>query len=153
MFLHTLNTISSGSYRYNKHKSNQGLTDSGKAEQIVIKGILHNQPYAKINDPDFRFKNKLFQKIYEQNLKLNEIDDKLDETELQEIAPLRITDNKLLSPQDQAIQWNEYYIGLRIAALEQELKVADITKVTSLKQKIFKLDQERKSVKQNLEEK
>ena len=148
-----VNTISSGSYRYNKHKSNQGLTDSGKAEQIVIKGILHNQPYAKINDPDFRFKNKLFQKIYEQNLKLNEIDDKLDETELQEIAPLRITNNKLLSPQDQAIQWNEYYIGLRIAALEQELKVADITKVTSLKQKIFKLDQERKSVKQNLEEK
>ena len=86
-------------------------------------------------------------------MKLNEIDDKLDETELQEIAPLRITDNKLLSPQDQAIQWNEYYIGLRIAALEQELKIADITKVTSLKQKIFKLDQERKSVKQNLEEK
>jgi len=148
-----INTISSGSYRYNKHKNKQGLADIGLAESVVIKGILHNQPYAKIDDPDFRFKNKLFQKIYEQNLKLSEIDDKLDETELQEIATLRSTDNKSITPQEQAIQWKEFYIGLRIAALEQELKSADISKIIPLKQKIFKLDQERKSVSQNLEEK
>ena len=148
-----LNTISSGSYRYNKHKNKQGLADIGLAESVVIKGILHNQPYAKIDDPDFRFKNKLFQKIYEQNLKLSEIDDKLDETELQEIAILRSTDDKSITPQKQAIQWKEFYIGLRIAALKQELKSADISKIIPLKQKIFKLDQERKSVSQNLEEK
>lgn len=148
-----INTISSGSYRYNKHKNKQGLADIGLAESVVIKGILHNQPYAKIDDPDFRFKNKLFQKIYEQNLKLSEIDDKLDETELQEIATLRSTDDKSITPQEQAIQWKEFYIGLRIAALEQELKSADISKIIPLKQKIFKLDQERKSVSQNLEEK
>lgn len=147
------NTISSGSYRYNKHKNKQGLADIGLAESVVIKGILHNQPYAKIDDPDFRFKNKLFQKIYEQNLKLSEIDDKLDETELQEIATLRSIDDKSITPREQAIQWKEFYIGLRIAALEQELKSADISKIIPLKQKIFKLDQERKSVSQNLEEK
>ena len=89
-------------------------------------------------------------------MKLSEIDDKLEATELQEIASLRVTDDLSITPQNQAIKWQEYYIGLRIAALKEELEVAkvtDISKYTPLKQKIFKLDEKRRSLNRNLEEK
>ena len=150
-----LNTTSSGCYTYNKHKKEQKQNGLDFAEKVVIKGILHNQPYARVGKEEFLFKNKLYQKIYEQNLKLNEIDDKLDAIELQEIAPLRIGDEKSLSPQEQAIQWKECYMVMRISFLKQERErfKNDMVKVQTLSLQIKKLENEKKMVKLNVEEK
>ncbi|MCQ2382117.1 MAG: DNA primase, partial [Clostridia bacterium] len=69
----------------NKHdilKNNNSLVN---AERTVIMGILHNQPYVKFDEEyEIEFTNPVFQKIYQENLKLSEIDDRLDEKELQE---------------------------------------------------------------------
>ena len=153
------NTIYSGNITHNKHKTNsvKGLLDEKEKEKeaIVIKGILHNQPFAVIDKNEFSFSNKIYQKIFEQGLKLNEIDDKLNESELQEIAPLRIIDTSL-TQQDQEIVWKHSYISLRIDALQRELEVAkkgEIAKVIPLKNQIFKLEEERKLLKKILEEK
>ena len=151
----TQNTTSSGYYAHNNHKNTSKNTSIDDAERTVIKGILHNQPYAVIEKGAIEFKNKLFQKIYEQNLKLSEIDDKLEETELQEIAPLRVTDDSSLTPQEQAIGWKECYITLQISYLKQERDKFkdDMVKVQALTLQIKKLEEEKKLVKQNLEEK
>ena len=148
------NTTSSGNYSHNNHKNaikkSGGLID---AERIVIKGILHNQSYVEVGKSDIVFSNKLFQKIYEQNLKLNEIDDKLNEIELQEIAPLRVIDSSL-TPQEQAIEWKQCFIELRIAYLMQEREKVkdDMAKFQEMTLQIKKLEKD-KLVKQNLEEK
>ncbi len=148
------NTIYSSSYAHNKHKTNAkkvgGLVG---AEMVVIKGILHDQPYVESGNTEIIFSNKLFQKIYEQNLKLNEIDDKLDETELQEIAPLRIV-NHSLTPQEQAIEWKQCFIELRIAYLmrEREKVKDDMAKYQAITLQIKKLEKD-KLEKQHLEEK
>jgi len=148
------NTTYSSSYAHNKHKTNAkkvgGLVG---AEMVVIKGILHDQPYVESGNTEIIFSNKLFQKIYEQNLKLNEIDDKLDETELQEIAPLRIV-NHSLTPQEQAIEWKQCFIELRIAYLirEREKVKDDMAKYQAITLQIKKLEKD-KLEKQHLEEK
>ncbi|MBQ7973652.1 MAG: DNA primase [Clostridia bacterium] len=149
------NTIYSGNIKHNNHKNEVKNLNNRDAERVVIKGILHNQPFAEIKNDKIVFTNKIYQKIYEQNLKLNEIDDKLEENELQEIAPLRVIDNTSLTPQEQATEWKDCYITLQIAYLKQERQKVkdDITQVNSIIMKIKKLEAEKKSVKQILEEK
>lgn len=146
------NTISSGCYTYNKHKNSQNITKEDKAEKVLIKGILHDKPFAIIENP-IKFKNKIYQKIYEQNLKLNEIDDKLDEIELKEIAPLRVVDDCNSTPQEQVYEWKQCYLTMRIAYLREERKKykGDISKTNELLLEIKKLEKE-KTEKQNLEE-
>lgn len=150
-----INTTYSGSYAHNKHKKSNGFNDGlNEAEQTVIKGLLHNQPYAVIETGEITFNNQFYQKIFEQNLKLNEIDDKLNQSELQEIAPLRVSDDSL-SQQEQKVKWQESYLTLRIAYLERKLEKAiksDIAMVTPLKKQIMELKEKRKLVKQDLEE-
>ncbi len=151
-------TIPSVNISHNKHKNNdiKNLVNQKEKENesIIIKGILHNQPFAVINKNEFTFSNQLYQKIFEQDLKLNKIDDKLSESELQEIAPLRITDTSL-SQQDQEVIWKHSYISLRLDVLKRELEVAkksDIAKIIPLKNQILKLEKERQSLKKILEE-
>lgn len=146
------NTVSSGCYTYNKHKNSQNITKEDKAEKVLIKGILHDKPFAIIEKP-IKFKNKIYQKIYEQNLKLNEIDDKLDEIELKEIAPLRVVDDRNSTPQEQVYEWKQCYLTMRIAYLreEREKYKGDISKTNELLLEIKKLEKE-KTEKQNLEE-
>ena len=98
--------------------------------------------------------NKIYQKIYEQNLKLNEIDDKLDGNELREIASLRVIDNTSMTPQEQAAEWRDCYITLQIAYLTQEREKVknDIVKVQSIIVQIKKLEAEKKSVNKISEE-
>lgn len=139
------NTISSGNYIHNKHKiDSKRLADKGidEAERTVVIGVLHDQPYAKIDTSEIVFKNQLYQKIYEQNLKLNEIDDKLDEKELQEIAPLRVIDDSL-TPQEQAKKWKHCFIELRIAYLERQKDPNDTNKYMELTKKINQLRKEK----------
>ena len=151
------NTISGSNYVHNNHKTAKidkspgGMVD---AEKTVIKGLLHDQPYAKIDGTEIVFTNPLYQKIFAENLKLNEIDDKLDEKDLQEIAPLRSVDNAL-TPQEQAIKWRECFITLRIAALKQKREKFknDLAEWQAMSVQIRKLEEERKLVKQNAEEK
>ena len=118
------NTTSSVNNKHNNHNilsSNNSLFD---AEKVVIKGILHDQSYAKFNSNDeIVFSNQLFQKIYTENLKLNEIDDKLDEKELQEIAPLREIDTKHTF-EEREKEWLDCYHKLLIENLERKKKQA-----------------------------
>lgn len=146
------NTMSSGCYTYNKHKNSQNITKEDKAEKVLIKGILHDKSFAIIENP-IKFKNKIYQKIYEQNLKLNEIDDKLDEIELKEIAPLRVVDDRNSTPQEQVYEWKQCYLTMRIAYLREEREKfkGDISKTNELLLEIKKLEKE-KTEKQNLEE-
>ena len=139
------NTISSGDKTHNKHNNVDYHGSSGKsptvnvsqkiikAERSIIWGILHNQPYVRFNaENKISFTNPIFQKIYEQNLKLNEIDDKLDENELQEIAPLRAVDT-----------------GHTIEELESDWRQCYKTLVDEQKRKVSKSD----NLKQNMTEK
>ncbi len=147
-------TTSSSNYVHNNHKT--GIKTTGGlvgAERVVVKGILHDQPYVEVGSTEIVFSNKLFQKIYEQNLKLNEIDDKLNETELQEIAPLRIIDTSL-TPQEQSIEWKQCFIELRIAYLMQEREKVkdDMAKYQAITLQIKNLEKD-KLLKQHLEEK
>ncbi len=142
------NTTSSGSYAHNNHKiSNSNKLTGGiaDAEKIVTKGILHNQPYANNEIKEVLFTNQLYQKIYLENLKLNEIDDKLDEKELQEIAPLRIIDDTSLTPQEQARNWKQCLITLQIAALKQQREKVkqDMAEVQRITMQIKKLEKQR----------
>ncbi len=137
------NTKSSINNTHNKHKilnNNSRLLD---AEKTVITGILHNQPYAEINlNDEIMFSNQLFQKIYTENLKLNEIDDKLDEKELQEIAPLREISTELTAEEKER-KWNDCYRVLLIDALERKKKQAlnnsNIVEVQQLQKRIEQL--------------
>ena len=157
------NTISSDKRVHNNHKTiNTNKLGAGgiiDAERTVVKGILHDQPYAKVDADvanEIVFSNPLYQKIYVENLKLNIIDDKLDENELQEIAPLREM-NSILTPKEQENDWQQCLIALRIASLEQKCRTApketeeDLAKVSMMKKEIFHLKDERKKF--NTEEK
>lgn len=119
-----IKTISSGSKKYNNHKmlnTNRSVID---AEKVIVKGILHNQPYVHFNpDDEIAFNNQLYQKIYDENLKLNEIDDKLDEKELQEIAPLREIDTEH-TVEEREKEWLDCYNKLLIENLERKKKQA-----------------------------
>ena len=86
-------------------------------------------------------------------MKLNEIDDRLDAIELQEVAPLRSIDS-LLTPQEQAIEWKQCFVELRIAYLIQEREKVknDMAKFQQITMQIKKLEKD-KLVKQNMEEK
>lgn len=144
----TKNTISSGNYVHNNHKivdNNKLAGGIADAEKIVAKGILHNQPYANNEIKEILFNNQLYQKIYLENLKLNEIDDKLDEKELQEIAPLQIIDDTALTPQEQARNWKQCLITLQIAALKQhrEKVKQDMAEVQKITMQIKKLEKQR----------
>lgn len=148
------NTTSSINYAHNKHNNDaKKMNGVAHAEAVVIKGVLHNQPYVEIGSKEITFSNKLFQKIYDQNLKLNEIDDRLDAIELQEVAPLRTIDS-LLTPQEQAIEWKQCFVELRIAYLIQEREKVknDMAKFQQITMQIKKLEKD-KLVKQNMEEK
>ncbi|MCM1404641.1 MAG: DNA primase [Prevotella sp.] len=140
-------TTSSSNYVHNNHNlPNQpqivkGMVD---AEKTVIKGILHDQPYANNEIKEVIFHHQLYQKIYDQNLKLNEIDDKLDEKELHEIAPLREIKVSTLTPQEQAQEWNDCLVKLRVAYLEQKREAAkqqsdNIAEINALTMQIKKL--------------
>lgn len=158
-------TISSGNNTHNKHNIIYNPTTKPsenekiiKAEKIIVKGILLDQPFANNSIHELLFNHELYQKIYDQNLKLNEIDDKLDEKELQEIALLWVDgliDNALITPQDQAREWNDCLIELRIAYLQKErLKSKnDVVKCKVIFDQINQLKAEKKLLKQNLEEK
>ncbi len=148
------NTTSSGSQLHNKYKMPVNTGQTLDAEKTVIKGILHNQPYAQINpDDEITFTNQLFQKIYTENLKLNEIDDKLDEKELQEIAALREV-NTTLTPAEQEKEWHDCYKVLLIESLERKKKLVsnDLAAVMQLSKRIAELKNV-KPVKRNTEEK
>lgn len=149
-----INTTSSAIKTHNNHKILINTGQTLDAEKTVIKGILHNQPYAKINPNDeITFTNQLFQKIFTENLKLNEIDDKLDEKELQEIAALREV-NTTLTPAEQEKEWHDCYKVLLIESLERKKKLAsnDLATVMQLSKRIAELKNV-KPVKRNSEEK
>ena len=137
-------SISSIGKTHNNHnilKSNDSLKE---AEQKVIIGFLHDQPYARF-DPgrEITFANPLFQKIYTENLKLNEIDDKLEEKELQEIAMLRGIDTAL-TVEEKEKEWRDcYYLLLKNELKqkkEQELANGNMKEVKCLTDEIKKLD-------------
>ncbi len=108
------NTISSVIKSHNNTKILNNNNINHEREEKVIRGFLYEQPYAKF-DPgnEITFNNPIFQKIYSQHLKLNEIDDKLDEKELQEIAALRDF-NQELTIEEQEKEWRDCYHGLLI---------------------------------------
>ena len=137
-------TISSGSKTNNIHNVSKNKNLNQDIEAKVICGFLHNQPYAKF-DPgsEIVFKNPLFQKIYDQHLKLNDIDDKLEEKELQEIASLREVKTNLTLV-EQEIEWKKCYQDLLVEDWKQKkdeaLKKGDLVEVQRLS-KLIKLDQ------------
>ncbi len=139
-----IQTISGGNKPNNNHNMLKNKNLNQDIEAKVISGFLHNQPYAKF-DPgnEIVFKNSLFQKIYDQHLKLNEIDDKLDEKELQDIASLRkVKTNLTLAEQE--IEWKKCYQDLLVEDWKQKkdeaLKKGDLVEVQRLS-KLIKLDQ------------
>ena len=151
----TQNTTSSVLVKHNNNKILGLGQGANNAEKIVIKGILHNQPYAQINLADeIIFTNQLFQKIYTENLKLSEIDDKLDEKELQEIAPLREI-NTALTSEEQESEWRQCYHLLLKESLERKKKKAlennDLAEVQRLRVQIEKIKNTKLS-NQNAEE-
>ncbi len=137
-------TISSGSKKNNNHNILKSKNLNQDIEAKVICGFLHNQPYAKF-DPgsEIVFKNPLFQKIYDQHLKLNDIDDKLEEKELQEIASLREVKTNLTLV-EQEVEWKNCYHDLLVDQWKQKkdeaLKKGDLVEVQRLS-KLIKLDQ------------
>ncbi len=135
-------SVSSIGKTHNNHnilKSNNSLKE---AEQKVIIGFLHDQPYARF-DPgrEITFENPLFQKIYTENLKLNEIDDKLEEKELQEIAMLREIDTAL-TVEEKEKEWRDCYCLLLKNKLRQKIKqeLNNMKEVQRLNDEIKKLD-------------
>ncbi|MCQ2382483.1 MAG: DNA primase [Clostridia bacterium] len=138
------NTISSGNKSNNNHNILKNKNFNQDIEAKVIYGFLHNQPYAKF-DPGsvIVFKNSLFQKIYDQHLKLNDIDDKLEEKELQEIASLREVKTNLTLV-EQEVEWKNCYHDLLVDQWKQKkdeaLKKGDLVEVQRLS-KLIKLDQ------------
>lgn len=137
-------TTSSGSKTNNNHNVLKSKNLNQDIEAKVICGFLHNQPYAKF-DPgsEIVFKNPLFQKIYDQHLKLNDIDDKLEEKELQEIASLREVKTNLTLI-EQEVEWKNCYHDLLVDQWKQKkdeaLKKGDLVEVQRLS-KLIKLDQ------------
>ena len=137
-------TISSGSKKNNNHNILKSKNLNQDIEAKVICGFLHNQPYAKF-DPgsEIVFKNPLFQKIYDQHLKLNDIDDKLEEKELQEIASLREVKTNITLV-EQEVECKNCYHDLLVDQWKQKkdeaLKKGDLVEVQRLS-KLIKLDQ------------
>ncbi len=137
-------SISGVGKMHNNHNILKNNDSSKEAEQKVIIGFLHDQPYARF-DPgrEIAFTNPVFQKIYAENLKLNEIDDKLDENELQEIAVLREVDTALTAEEKEK-EWRDcYYLLLKNELKqkkEQELVNGNMKEVQRLTDEIKKLD-------------
>lgn len=142
-------SISSVGKMHNNHNILKSNDSSKEAEQKVIIGFLHDQPYARF-DPgrEIAFANPVFQKIYAENLKLNEIDDKLDENELQEIAVLREVDTALTADEKEK-EWRDcYYLLLKNELKqkkEQEAKNGKMKEAQRLADEIKKLDSFRKT--------
>lgn len=151
-----INTISSINKNHNKHNILKTQNSEQDAELTVVKGILHDQPFVKFDSNyEIEFSNPLYKRIFTENLKLSEIDDKLDEKELQEIAPLREV-NTQLTPEEQAKNWRDCYNRLIRENLEWKKKVAlennDLKEVMRLSSIINQL-KNAKPIKQNVEEK
>ncbi|MBO4823656.1 MAG: DNA primase [Clostridia bacterium] len=118
------NTISGISKLHNNHNMSKTQNSTNNAERIVVEGILHEQPFVKFDAGyEIEFTNPLYKKIFNENLKLNEIDDKLDEKELQAIAPLREI-NTGLTAEEQAKNWRDCYQWLIKESLERKKKIA-----------------------------
>ncbi len=151
-----VNTISSGNIKYNNHNISKIQNSNQDAEQTIVKAILHDQPYVKFDSNyEIEFTNPLYKKIFTENLKLSEIDDRLDEKGLQEIAPLREV-NTQLTAEEQERKWHDCYNLMIRETLErkkqQALNQGNMQEVQRLSTLIFKFKHQKPTI-NNPEEK
>ena len=150
-----ITTISSDSNSNHNHKLSLPVSKPPtvghailKAEQTVVKAILHQYPYADINEvASFEFSNPVYQKIITEDLKLNDIDDKLSAEELSIIQPLIIDRDSGLSDQERKKEWEDCVKELLINQLKQKAAASknDLVQYMAISKQIKMLEQQKKN--------